>query len=86
MMDDTNDQTPDLERVLITIDITNSGSITCWTASRADGQMIEDWRLTGKFLTGDHSHTWDVGRDAYLAIRDILRYLTESDWRPGTIM
>ncbi len=75
-----------MDRVLITIDITEDGSITCWTASQPDGQTIEDWRLKDQFLTANHSHTWEVCMDAYVAIRDILRYLTESDWQPGTIM
>jgi len=84
--DEVDNQSSLPVRVLITIDITDQGSVTCWTASKPDGQVIEDWRLTGQFLTADHSHTWEVDSAAYIAIRDILRYLTESDWRPGTLM
>ena len=54
------------ERVLITIDITDRGGITCWTASRPDGALIEDWRLSGQFMAADSSHTWEVGTEAYL--------------------
>lgn len=73
-------------RVLITVDITRDGRITCWTASRPDGQVIEDWRLDGQFTAADHSHTWEVGFEGYAVVRDLLRYLTESDWQPGTFM
>jgi hypothetical protein len=74
------------ERVMITIDITEAGDITCWTASHLDGRVIEDWRLTGRFTSAAFSHTWEVGAEAYVAIRDILRFLTEDDWEPGTVM
>ena len=73
-----------MEKILITIDITYQGDITCWTASQLDGTVVEDWRLKGQFLTADQSHTWEVAGEAYVAIRDILRYLTEADWQPGT--
>ncbi len=72
--------------VLITIDITVRGDITCWTASQPDGSLVEDWRLKGQFLNADQSHTWEVDGAAYVAIRDILRYLTEEDWQPGTLL
>jgi hypothetical protein len=75
-----------MEKVLITIDITARGDITCWTASHLDGTVVEDWRLKGRFLTADQSHTWEVDGAAFLAIRDILRYLTEEDWQPGTLL
>jgi hypothetical protein len=75
-----------MEKVLITIDITRRGDITCWTASHLDGTVVEDWRLKGQFLAADHSHTWEVGAEAFLAIRDILRYLTEEDWQPDMML
>jgi hypothetical protein len=71
---------------MITIDITERGDITCWTASNLDGRVIEDWRRTGQFTSAAFSHTWEVGMEAYTTIRDILRFLTEDDWEPGTVI
>jgi len=76
----------DFERLLITIDITEQGDITCWTVSHMDGGLVEDWRSVGDFNMATHSHTWEVNAETWAAIRDILRYLTEEDWTPGQIM
>jgi hypothetical protein len=78
--------TPELGRHLITVDITADGKITCWTASKPDGEVVEDWRLVGQFTSAAHSHTWEADGPAYLVIRDILRFLTEDDWQPGTVV
>ena len=74
------------ETVLITIDIAEDGRGTRWTASSPDGQELEDWLAEGKFLDATHSHTWTVGWETYLVVRDVLRYLNDADWERGTFM
>jgi hypothetical protein len=74
------------ETVLITIDIGEDGRVTRWTASSPEGQELEDWLAVGEFLNAAHSHTWTVGMETYLVIRDILRYLNNADWKPGTVV
>ena len=74
------------ETVLITIDIGEDGRVTRWTASSPEGQELEDWLAVGEFLNAAHSHTWSVGWPTYLVVRDILRYLNNEDWKPGTVV
>ena len=74
------------DTVLLTIDITEGGRVTRWTASSPDGQELEDWLADGKFLEASQSHTWTVGWETYLVVRDVLRYLNNADWEPNTFM
>jgi len=74
------------ETLLITIDIDEEGQVVRWTASTPEGQELEDWLLEGKFLDAAHSHTWSVDWPTYLVVRDILRYLNNEDWKPGTVV
>ena len=74
------------ETVLITIDIGEDGRVTRWTASSPEGQELEDWLAEGEFLNAAHSHTWTVDWPTYLVVRDVLGFLTEADWKPGTVV
>jgi hypothetical protein len=74
------------ETILITIDIAEDGHVTRWTASSPEGQELEDWLLEGQFLNAAHSHTWSVSWPTYLVVRDVLRYLNNEDWKPGTVV
>lgn len=82
-MADDDDKT---DRVLMTIDITSEGDIVRWTGSKPNGDVLEDWKLTGLSNEARQSHTWELDGRGYLAVRDILRYITEEDWEPDTIM
>ena len=77
-----------LEQVRITIDLGEDGNIARWLATDPCGKVLEEVRLGGTDPTGTgHSYAWDMpGAAAYLVTRDILRFLTQADWQPNTVM
>jgi hypothetical protein len=77
-----------LEGLRITIDLDERGTILRWTATDRLGRVVEEYRLVGTDLpASDMSHGWDIpGEQAYLVIRDILRFMTQSDWEPNTVL
>src|SRR5262245_43026661 len=83
--DDPNAR-PSPVAVMVTIDITEAGRITCWTASRLGCHGSDDWRLVCQILAALHSHSLQVSEPTYFVLRDVLRYLTEADWQPGTVL
>jgi len=72
------------EALLVTIDLTAEGRVVRWTVSHLDGEELEDWCLEGQFLDAISSFTWTVDWSTYQVVRDILRFINESDWEPGT--
>ena len=78
----------ELEQVRITINLGEDGVIVRWIATNPCGRVIEEFGLGGTDLTGTaHSYAWDMpGTAAYLVVRDILRFLTQADWQPNTVM
>jgi len=78
----------ELEQVRITIDLGEDGVIVRWLATDPCGKVLEEFRLVGTDPTGTvHSYAWDMpGAAAYLVARDILRFLTQADWQPNTVL
>ena len=77
-----------LEGLRITIDLDERGTILRWTATDRLGRVVEEYRIVGTELpSSDMSHAWDMpSAEAYLVIRDMLRFMTEADWEPNSVL
>jgi hypothetical protein len=77
-----------LEGLRLTIDLDDEGTILRWTVTDRLGRVVEEYRLVATDLPpSDMSHSWDIpSAEAYLVIRDMLRFMTEADWEPNTVL
>jgi len=72
------------ERFRLTVAITERGNLKAWQVADLKGTVLEEW--TADLDAEVHQYTWEVGWDAYLVVRDVLRFIGEADWQPGTVM
>ena len=72
------------ERFRLTVSVTEGGNLKAWQVTDLKGAVLEEW--TADLGAEVHQYTWEVGWDAYLVVRDVLRFIGEADWQPGTVM
>ena len=72
------------ERFRLTVAITESGALKSWQVTDLKGAVLEEWATDRG--SEAHRHTWEVAWDTYLVARDMLRFIGEDNWEPGTVM
>jgi len=72
------------ERFRLTVSVTEGGNLKAWQVADLKGAVLEEW--TADLGAEVHQYTWEVGWDAHLVVRDVLRFIGEADWQPGTVM
>ena len=72
------------KRVLFTVVITANGNLLSWHVRAPDGAVLEDWTTSGG--PEAHRYTWEMGVEAYIVLRDVMKFMGEEDWTPGKVM
>jgi len=79
------DPTPEPQFVQFTVCLSPGGDVCRWEAVDPNGGVLEDWQLVG-VMPGDLRYTWQMSFDTYVVVRDVIRFITEEDWQPNTVL